>query len=529
MACIEYDNDPTNPDAPKRSAYDSAIFLHIRPKNLDTLHGRKPDHLGVSFPSETASLGGRESVLDTGRRGSIDALRNPFAAEDTVDSPDGDDGDDDLEVDLASWGLDSFIPKGKGPKTRKKSKGAVLPNTQPVVSLRQRPDASIDNGHRRPATTRSISLGEMDKVGRDDGTWVSQSLPAGPDARRRSVGSMLDIAKREPPHSHQRPASSFALIQNMPESSSGPSVPFPTSARPDSQFMQDGDHTVMLHRRERSHSISSLEAREITRETENPFAIRPPSRERASRFDPKANHDRTISNATMGTAGLRNDDHLLRPSSRASKQDLQGHGRTRSMSNGSVDSRHAMDNDGISVISGRQNIPDRPYSTLELLRPKVLVMPSPLQTQIRPPTPPPVASREGFQILVDGGTPLPPGARAIRRSSTHFATLEQDVPIAANTFIPNPRMSLSLSQLTFRNTLVVGGERDVAYTDIDRTLPRATQEGEQVRSSSPVDDSPPPEIVEEPARSGRQPGKLFGKSLIDDLEMRKAQMRSKQR
>jgi hypothetical protein len=99
-------------------------------------------------------------------------------------------------------------------------------------------------------------------------------------------------------------------------------------------------------------------------------------------------------------------------------------------------------------------------------------------------------------------------------------------------------MSLSLSQLAFRNTLVVGGERDVTYSDIDRTLPRATEEGEQmqilieepeVEVEVEVEEVPAPVVLAEPSLPGRPAGKLFGKSLIDDLENRKANMRSKQR
>ena len=97
--------------------------------------------------------------------------------------------------------------------------------------------------------------------------------------------------------------------------------------------------------------------------------------------------------------------------------------------------------------------------------------------------------------------------------------------------MPNPRMSLTLSQLTFRNTLMVGGLRDVSYSDIDNVLPRATEEGEQIKSPSPepiAQDLPEIAPVSQPSARGRPAGTLFGKSLIDDLEARKAQMRSKQ-
>jgi hypothetical protein len=80
---------------------------------------------------------------------------------------------------------------------------------------------------------------------------------------------------------------------------------------------------------------------------------------------------------------------------------------------------------------------------------------------------------------------------------------------------------------------MVGGQRDVAYSDIDGVLPRATQDGEQIQLESPIEDMEPPipepVAVEEPSNTGRRAGKLFGRSLIDDLEERKARIHGKQR
>lgn len=104
---LEYDNDPSNPEAPYRSAHESAIFAHLRRNVRPGVVSRKSDYLGVSLPSETGSLGGRESALDGRRsRSSIDALRNPFKGDDHTEYDEEDNGDE-LEVDLASWG--SFI------------------------------------------------------------------------------------------------------------------------------------------------------------------------------------------------------------------------------------------------------------------------------------------------------------------------------------------------------------------------------------------------------------------------------------
>jgi hypothetical protein len=94
-------------------------------------------------------------------------------------------------------------------------------------------------------------------------------------------------------------------------------------------------------------------------------------------------------------------------------------------------------------------------------------------------------------------------------------------------------MNLSLSQMTFRNTLHIGGQRD-PYSEVATGLPRATEDGEQIEFEPPevpANDNPPPVSPSTAmgADQTRPAGKLFGKSLIDDLEIRKVQMRSKQR
>ena len=84
---------------------------------------------------------------------------------------------------------------------------------------------------------------------------------------------------------------------------------------------------------------------------------------------------------------------------------------------------------------------------------------------------------------------------------------------------------------------MVDGQRDVAYNDIDGYMKRAREDGEQVKQEFAEEEiakpaAPPPPVIvappEEEKRS-RAPGKLFGRSLMDDLEARKAAMRNKQR
>ncbi|TFY72955.1 hypothetical protein EVG20_g22 [Dentipellis fragilis] len=529
-ALIEYDNDPENPAAPNRSAHDSAIFAHLRrnPRPSIAASRKSTDYLGVNLPSE-GGHGGRESAFSLRPRSSIDALRNPFQGDVNIDDEvleeeEEEEPEDDLEVDLASWGLDSFMPKEKGKhKKKEKEKVNVLPNPHP----------SVQSGSHR--SHRSMSLGAYDSFGAGGAFLDSVSTSRNADSRRRSLGSALDMADEDAPQRpplRQRPSSTHALIDSIPITPPLHAVPFPSqsirSTSPTDEMGSARDprshgraySTASLGSRGllndaassrpmspgqasdfrmRTTSIASIDSKALLAE-DNPFAIRPPSPSRTSRFDPKAAaHARTLSNTSMG-------------------------------------SRILLDNDARSIMSGqplshRPAPRERPLSTLEMLRPKVLVMPSPLQGTGVHEAP---KAREGFQLSTDG-PPLPPGARSRSLSS---ATLLTDLnppatamPIASNSFTPNPRSSMTLSQLTFRNQLMVDGQRDIAYTDIDGNLQRATEDGEQITPAYPEEEPARPVtvIVDEPDSHGRPVGKLYGKSLIDDLEQRKAVMRGKAR
>ncbi|KAJ6515929.1 hypothetical protein C8R45DRAFT_223821 [Mycena sanguinolenta] len=508
-ALLEYDNDPTNPDAPYRSAQESAIFASFRraqQSRTQLAATRKSDYLGVALPSDAGSLGGRESAM-SGRksRGSLNILRNPFGADESGDYEDEEEDEDDeqLEVDLSSWGLDAFIAKEKeqGAKRRSRSSTLQLPNPHTVQSVRSHQG---DGPVRR--TTRSMSVGNLDAL--------TSSMVE--DNRRKSFGSPLDLEQVEPiPFQRTR-----VVSQPLPDS-----VPFPTgSVRSPSPPRQDDFRTSRfdpISQRplfERNPSSGSMDPRSLFREDDDEEA-RP--------------RRRTMSNGSANLLADENNPFALRPPSIMSRFDPKAAAHARTMSNASMGTRMMLDDASVMTGQGRE----RRYSTLELLRPKILVMPSPLQTTSSPVVPSTSQTREtrdGF--LASADPPLPPGARSARRSTTSFHAVDPSSsapPTASNLFTPNPRMNLTLSQLTFRNTLLVGGQRDVTYADIDGTLPRATEDGEQVQETTPlVEDEVIPQIVppsEDQLKPGRPPGKLFGKSLIDDLESRKAEMRSKSR
>lgn len=519
---------------------------------------RSTDYLGVPTDLDGGSFVGRESVAETRRsRASTDALKNPFGRDSTYG--DLDQQVEDMEVDLASWGLDQFIPKEKGSRKQKNKEGQ-LPNPFPASPT------GADPPTRKLESSRSASLGNLESFGQGGAFLDAKSvIPARrPSTRRHSIGTALELADSEPSELFLQPrrGSAHDLIQSIPPTPPLHSIPFPTansirsrSVSPSRVDVSSSDPrqstSAAIHDpHKRTQSTASMGSRMLLNDEEelpNPFVVRPPSPSRASRFDPKSVRGRTMSGGTMGTMGLPyqtedpNPFEVRPPSpSRASRFDpkaAQDSRRSRTMSIG-TQQMFLMEDDGGESFMSREPPRERRYSRMDLMRPKVLVMPSPLQQVSAPEPPPPTAaSREGFTVShASDGRPLPPGARTASRTTMIGSLLPPpslEVPVAANAFIPNPRNNLTLSQLTFRNTLMVDGQRDLSYGDLEGTLQRATEEGEQVNVEPEPEPEPEPEqeipIIEEPQRKGRPPGKLFGKSLIDDLEARKAEMKGKQR
>ncbi|KAI9513342.1 hypothetical protein F5148DRAFT_1372628 [Russula earlei] len=524
-ALIEYENDPDDPEKPFRSAHESAIFSHLRRiPPLPQQRRKSVDYLSVELPGDHAATSRVESVHEQGAAQSP-VLSNPFGRA-TVTSDDiAGEEDDEMEVDLASWGLDTFISKEKdgGSKRHKgKEKVTALPN----------PHATTQASYR---STRSLSMGNIDSFGAG-GAFLDSVSTTAPETRRKSLGSTHELGDYQSyrPLPRHRPSSVHDAIDRIPVAPPLHSIPFPAqSVRSASPGPNDG---LVGPSRDRASSLASMGSRGLLAEAEelpNPFALDPPPAAHASRFDPKA-RARTTSVVTTGLAGSRNflaEDTPARSMSPSSR--LDSHKRT--LSNASM----LRGNDGASLMSGmpaqRQAVRDRPYSTLELMRPKLLVMPSPLQGQnVVVPT---SLGRDGFEITTDG-PPLPQTARSgsSHRLSTagplgDASASASAFPIASNSFTPNPRASLTLSQLTFRNTLMVGGQRDVSYADIESGIRRATEDGEQIKDEAAEEEPARPVtvVIDEPESAARPPGKLYGRSLVDELEHRKATMRNKQR
>ncbi|KAF9534343.1 hypothetical protein CPB83DRAFT_329993 [Crepidotus variabilis] len=504
-ALIEYDNDPDDPDAPHRSAKESAIFAHLRrnPAARPDVGRRKSDYLEISLPSEGGTTSGLEPTMVGTRRSrriskaSTLAMKNPFGVDGQTEMDLAEeDEEQELEVDLQSWGLDAFMPKDK--------KSAKAKGREPAASIRSKlavpeHEAPVVNRGRGVVTSRSMNLEGQFEF--ENATIVD---------RRRSFGSPLELVCAED-HDieipRRRAASRASLLSHADPTSI---LPFPTSPVRSPTPGMDTYETMTPITHERKYSTASLGSRYALDNTEtagrrqsmtsigmgmllpeegeeeNPFTIERPTN--TSRFDPKA--------VLVGE-------------------------RPRSHSNASLGSRMMLENDVTSIMTGDPYPRDRPYSTMDLLRPKVLVMPSPLQS-IVPASEPTPAHRvvEGFESSKDG-PPLPPGARATRRLSASLGS----GPLA-NAFTPNPMMDLTPSQKIFRNTLVVGGQSPL----LDSDIPRAREDGEQIILDPVVPEIVVPPVVEEPLTPhGRPAGKLYGKSLIDDLEARKQEMRGKQR
>ena len=472
---------------------------------------RSTDRLAVKLPSDRGSVAGRESTLENHdprrSRASIDMLRNPFSAtEEDVEEEDEEEKENMDDLDLESWGLNDLLgDKGKE-KGSKRKPNSKLPNPHEI----QQSKSPLSPG----LGPRAVSMGNFDNIGFGGAIVDDLSVKPEPRAgtefldernRRASFGSPLDLAGMDPPDislDQARRKSAYGLLESRPEpggSSSNP-VPFPSStpqvdeesgtgAPRHSRTYSSVSRTSRLQtvpeepgRRPRFDSQgnrikTTAPAQAETNDENNPFAIRPPSPSQTSRFDPKAaTHVRTTSDASMGSRILLDD-----------------------------------------AASSNPPVP-RKYSRMDLLRPKVLIMPSPLQNSEQNARPPSPTVRDGFQFSRDG-PPLPAGARAVRKSMT----LEELPP---NPFTPNSRATLSLAQLTFRSGLHT---QDIGYSE-SVGIPFATTDGEQARLPSPEPEEIP--IVNAPPeekKDRRGPGRLYGKSLIDDLEARKAEMRGKRR
>ncbi|QRV72854.1 nuclear receptor corepressor 2 [Ceratobasidium sp. AG-Ba] len=556
QALLEYDNDTLPPEAPRRSAQESAIFAHLRrtggpARPIASVYStagprRSADYLGVKLP-HSAEEDPAETELGTGLRGSVGARRsidirtaqNTRKSMDVLTSdwtdkraskvdpselgylgtPDEEEEGPEGGMDLSSWGLDKYVVKPgqekEGTKLQQHAadrrasvlSGApsdILPNPfartpTPSVGLHT-PGDTLSGPPKRPTHAhRHSDFGAghafLDAQRSQDDLQLGRE-PSLKD-RRRSVANPLDLAEYRANGPHVPLEKRRQSVGILPSES----IPFPSAESPA--------------------PLSNINDQDLP----NPFAVPAPPQERLSRFDPKAQQ----SQSQLGLSASQGDAASVRTGTMR-----EGTGLMRTYSNASMGSRVLLDDfrdDGASYMTGKplDGPPETRLPTrMELMRPKVLVMPSPLQgSEPRPRTTTP--GRAGFMLSSDG-TPLPPGAQSGARPGARPLTgagpsrSSQTLSVMGGGFTPNPRASMSLSQLTFRNTLMVDGARDVAYSDIDGQLRRAAVEGEQVQQDwdelDAETEAPQPE---------RPAGRLYGRSLMDDLQDRKAEIHGRQR
>ena len=438
-------------------------------------------------------------------------LRNPFSTTEGDVEEEGEEEEEAMDdLDLESWGLNDLLgDKGKEKGSRRKP-NRRLPNPHEI----QHSKGPLSPG----LGPRAVSMGNFDNIGFGGAIVDDLSLKPEPRAgteflderkRRASFGSPLDLAGMDAPDislDQARRKSAYGLLESQPEPgpSSSHSIPFPSSPAPHTY----DESSAGIPRHDRTHSsISRAPDLQPVPEEEKPG--------RRPRFDSQGNRIKTTA-PPQAEANDENNPFTIRPPSpsRTSRFDPKAAAHVRTVSNDSLGSRMLLDD----VASVHPPMPRR-YSRMDLLRPKVLIMPSPLQTSDQNARPPSPTVRGGFQLSRDG-PPLPAGARAVRKSMAF-----EELP-PPNPFTPNSRASLSLAQLTFRSGLLTN---DVGYSE-NVPIPRATMDGEQARLPSPEpEEIPTIAVPPEEKKDRRGPGKLYGKSLIDELEARKAVVRGKRR
>lgn len=547
----EYDNDPDDPNPP-RKAQDSALFSRLRttnPARARKLTGydhlrQTPDHLGVQLPvndGASAKLAPPpQPHLSAGTRsskGSIDLLRNPFGAdaESETGREEGQESEEEPEVDLEAWGMSSLLENKDSSKSRQqrerrhsKAHSEMLPNpysrggpTGPQSPFQQH--------------SKAKSLGGLgDNLEPFGGPLIASEA----DFRRRTISVPLDPTGRATPD-FQRPLSqgSPRLLPNRPAlkhhplSPSPNHIPFPIATTPEPELGGEEEPNVFqlpltaplsrfdpkssrprVTSRGSRHSLGS-QSKLALEQDEDIFTA---NSDRASRFDVDfgLNQLRPLSSASFGgtinthQADLAGETDRGPSPERMLSADIRiAH--TRTVSNASLGSRLPLENE-LEIGEERGGRPtSRRYSRLDLLRPKILIMPSPLQNSEEQNVSQLADVPAGFQ-LATLGPPLPPGAQTGSPSA----------------LTPNPRLSMTLSQLTFRNSLLTDGQRDVTFVDIERNLRRAEKDGEQIIQEEDIEE----EIAQEQRQAhGRPAGKLYGRSLMDELQSRKEKLKGRTR
>ncbi|KAL7424309.1 hypothetical protein Q5752_001899 [Cryptotrichosporon argae] len=468
-------------------ARDAASSASLRPDtardHTNPTYGSSPVYVG-DYRSARASLYGPSPI------GERDLGEWPGSVEQVAD------------VDVSRWGLPDHLLSPDVDRAASAASAPLEPRARPlsmaaVPELRERAQSfHADRAAPDPDRLRRASM-DADAMARHAASRRSPERPA-PQRRRSMIADLVlvdDYArdrKRSNPVMVPLPSSPPATSRRLSRLSAH-------SYGPSDMYLDEPD------------AAGDEEAEP------NPFALPAPPPELGSRFDPKS----------MGGPRRASLEGFadIRPSSRGSmltvRSSFDAHQQSRALStydDSADDARRRIDS-GSSGASGFELVrqptaydevptaeeygrPLRPskYGRRQfldrhtLLRPKTLVMPSPLAgTESTSQT---VHVPDGFLY---GDKPLPAGARS------SILSMGRKVGEIGG----QGGVKMSLSQKTFRSSLMVDGTRDEGFVG-------QAEEGHVV-----YDD--------EEDREERRPGKLYGTSLIDQLEARKTEMRGKQR
>jgi hypothetical protein len=429
-------------------------------------------------------------------------------------------GQEDMEeMDVSRWGLPEHLVAKDDPPARPKSSMSNSNQARPQSSmshlqpLRPASGLSFVNHDTHPSpipfpdarTTRvntptinrarSVHLDVMnhdspDEFGADtaleSAERIRNIIEGNASAMRERTRSGGDIVSRPGRESRRVsfneldfvPRSSSSLgLRTIPKTSGRSSPTSPPSMRPRSAMSRKSSNPLLvplpaspMHALMNRHSsyippitaeeeeldmLADLEAPIIPTDP-NPFAMPPPPAVIGSRFDPKqlesqrvasrqSDFARPSTSMSLQRSSLAQFDDLARSSTPAAAIDY--------IEEQDLGDLRVYDDIPTAEQYGRPLQPPkyanaRPQrlSRIDLLRPKTLLMPQSLASQPPPPSPPKKKWEippEGFSI---GEKPLPKGAR------TSVLTLNGI-----------PRIPMSLSQRTFRSSLLVEGKRGEAW------------------------------------------------------------------
>lgn len=408
------------------------------------------------------------------------------------------------EVDLTSWGLpETLLPRE--PLRISTADNALrsrqsLDTAQSPASTSGVKPAVTSPENRKHRKGRTVSFHDYSTIVKaQDGDEeaveeLRQHEEPDPTDRPRSSMSIMNRGRPTSPFNAPlaSPTSASATFSPMKSLPLPLHVPLPPSPGP----AQSGSIARPL-----SHAAYAEEAYD---DQPNPFALPAPAGPRVSRFDPKISTPPGLVGTDTGTRGTRTMD---RPASYASGYFPPN-----------AEPHHGF-------ISPPTAAP------ITRLRPRTLIMPTPLHGVLDPTQSQPSRwEQEGF---THGAKPMPPGA--LTRPDSFVGRLDAAMP-DRKTFTP--------SQQLFRVTLAgVDGKRDsqvsrygyeAGFIDIP---PSAERDGEIAvqqyggRMAEDEEDSEYDDEEREPGEQDWRPETRYvrGPSLMDRLEARKAELKSKNR